>query len=80
MEQNNKLIAPKGEFRVIGVDLFDSTDYIVKDCPKQEEAFSIADDHNKERKGSMNDVYYVYDDAGKLIRDESAVPGPGVSP
>lgn len=76
---------PQGKFRVIGVDLFDHGDYIKKDCDTQGEAFKIADDHNRQRTGSMDDVYYVYDDQGKYLRGEEAVKGEtgervGVSP
>ena len=75
---------PNGMTRVIGVDLFDHEDYLVKDCKTREEAFKIADDHNRSRSGSMDDVYYVYDDAGVYLRGEEAVYGHtgrlGVSP
>lgn len=64
---------PKGKFRVISCDLFDHSDYIKKDCDTQEEAFQIADNHNRQRKGSMDDVYYVYDDQGKYLRGEEAI-------
>ena len=64
---------PKGKTRVIGIDLFSHEDYIVKDCDTVEEAFKLADDTNKERKGAMDGVYYVYDDTGKYIRGAVAV-------
>ena len=64
---------PQGKFRVIGVDLFDHEDYVKKDCDTKEEAFHIADDHNRQRKGSMDDVYYVYDDQGEYLRGEEAI-------
>lgn len=64
---------PRGKFRVVGVDLFAHEDYIKKDCDTQEEAFQIADDHNRQRNGSMDDVYYVYDDQGEYLRGEEAV-------
>ena len=61
---------PEGKFRVIGCDLFDHSDFVVKDCDAQGEAFKIADDHNRKRNGSMDDVYYVYDDNGTYLRSE----------
>lgn len=71
--------APKGKWRVIGVDLFDHDDYLVGDFDGQQEAFKIADEHNKKRSGSMADVYYVYDDNGLYVRGNEAV-GQEVSP
>jgi hypothetical protein len=64
---------PKGKFRVIGVDLFDGGDYVVEDCDTQEQAFALADEHNSERTGSMDDVRYVYDDQGNYLRGEEAI-------
>jgi|GEM_PF-5345755 len=52
-----ELKAPQGKTRVVGVDLFDHGDYLVKDCDTQSEAFEIADNHNCKRSGSMDDVY-----------------------
>ncbi|HVV15448.1 MAG TPA: hypothetical protein VHD55_03565 [Candidatus Paceibacterota bacterium] len=75
---------PKGKTRVIGCDLFDRSDYLVGDYHKREDAFKIADEKNRARTGSMDDVYYVYDDTGKYIRGEEAVKeltgGLGISP
>jgi hypothetical protein len=75
---------PNGKTRVIGCDLFDHTDYLVGDYDKREDAFKIADENNCARTGSMDDVYYVFDDTGKHIRGEEAVKkltgGLGVSP
>jgi len=67
---------PRGsarKFRVVGVDLFSHEDYLVQECAEREEAFRIADAHNSERTGSMEDVYYVYDDHGTYIRGNEAV-------
>ena len=64
---------PNGKFRVIGCDLFDHSDYVVKDCDALSEAFEIADERNRKRKGSMDDVYYVYDDKGTHLRGEEAI-------
>lgn len=67
------------KFRVIGADLFSHEDYLVADYDSQEEAFAIADEHNTKRKGSLDDVYYVYDDRGRYIRGNEAV-GQKISP
>ncbi|HEU5114331.1 MAG TPA: hypothetical protein VFT82_01035 [Candidatus Paceibacterota bacterium] len=72
-------IAPKGLFRVVGVDLFSHGDYFMGDHA-QVVAFRVADEHNKRRKEPMDDVYYVYNDEGTLVRDQSAVSQIGVSP
>jgi hypothetical protein len=64
---------PKGKTRVVGIDLFASEDCLVGDFDDREEAFTVADEHNKTRRGSMDDVYYVYDDTGELVRNEEAV-------
>lgn len=64
---------PAGKFRVIGIDLFDKTDYLIKDCDTQDEAFERADVRNRQRTGSMDDVFYVYNDQGKFLRGEEAI-------
>ena len=74
-----ELKAPKGKTRVVEVNLFDRKDYPVGDFDTREEAFKVADEHNKKRSGSMSDVYYVYDDEGRYIRGNEAV-GQKVSP
>lgn len=71
--------APKGKTRIVCVDLFDREDYLVGDYDDQNEAFRIADAHNKKRSSSMEDVYYVYNDVGTYIRGNEAV-GQKVSP
>lgn len=80
---NNELKAPAGKFRVIGIDLFESAnedaDYLIGDFDTQAEAFKIADDRNRKRTGSMDDVYYVYDDQGRYVRGNEVV-GQRVSP
>jgi hypothetical protein len=67
MAVNTELKAPKGEFRVVGVDLFSHEDYLVGDYPKKEDAISVADGNNNRRTSSMDDVYYVYDDEGQNV-------------
>jgi hypothetical protein len=66
----SKLISgiPSGKTRVIGVDLFAFEEYLVKDCDTREEAFTLADEKNKNRQGQMYDVYYVYNEGGEYIR------------
>jgi hypothetical protein len=71
--------APAAKFIVIGVDLFSHEDYLVGNYDSREEAFKIADEHNTRRKGSLDDIYYVYDDQGTYIRGNEAV-GQEVSP
>jgi len=62
--------APKNEFRVIGVDLFDDTDYLVGDYKTCAIALNIAGEHNMAREGQMSDVYYVYNDRGEYIGED----------
>jgi hypothetical protein len=64
---------PAGKTRVIYVDLFDHDEGVVKDCETKEKAFEIADAHNRTRKGSMDTVYYVYDDQGQYLRGNEAI-------
>lgn len=64
---------PAGKTRVIYVDLFSHEDGVVKDCDTEKEAFGIADAHNRTRKGSMDTVYYVYDDQGRYLRGNEAI-------
>lgn len=64
---------PAGTYRVAGCDLFDGSDYLVKDCNTKDEAFWIADDHNRVRSGGLSDTYCVYDCEGNCIRDETDV-------
>jgi hypothetical protein len=70
---STELKAPAGKIRVVGVDLFDHDDYLVGDFDSRDTAFEKADTHNKGRSGSMDDVYYVYDDQGHYIRGNEAV-------
>ena len=59
-----KLIAPRGQFRVVGVDTFEGpfADFLVGDFTEKQIAIQAA----KERAGKMA-PYYVYDDKGKLL-------------
>ena len=65
--EKTKLKAPAGKFRVVGVDLFDHSDYIQGDYGNLMEASHIATEKNAQRQTSTEDVYYVYDDEGKFI-------------
>jgi len=76
---STELKAPKGKIRAVGVDLFDHSDYLVGDYDSRDEAFRVADEHNAQRSGMMDDVYYVYNDEGCYIRGNEAV-GQKVSP
>ena len=57
-----RLTAPKGKFRVIGVDTFEGprADYLIDDFDKLKDAIEEARGHA----GSMNPCY-VYDDRGR---------------
>jgi hypothetical protein len=70
---STELKAPEGKIRVVGIDLFDHGDYLVGDYDKREEAFEVADGNNTKRTGSMDDIYYVYNDQGEYIRGNEAV-------
>ena len=51
--------APKGKFRVIGVDTFDGGDWLQDDCDTLEVALKVAKDNG----GEMT-VMHVYDENG----------------
>lgn len=63
---NTELRAPRGMFRVVGLDLKNNKDYLVKDCQTKKEALALMDWHNGKREGQV-DVYYVYDDKGTYL-------------
>ena len=60
-----ELFAPKGKYRVIGVDTFESptADYLIGDYESQDKAFDECDKHG----GEMN-ICYVYDSQGNRLR------------
>lgn len=64
---------PPGMTRVIGVDLFDGTDYLIGDFDDPHSAFEEADERNKGRCSSMDDVFYVYDEEGSYLRGPEAL-------
>jgi hypothetical protein len=55
-------VAPKGKFRVIGVDTFDGGDWCQGDFDTREAALQCARD-----KGGEMTMMHVYDDTGKHI-------------
>ncbi len=59
-----------GKTRVIGVDLFDHEDYIVGDYNEKNEALEVARNKNHARRGSMDDIYYVYNDKGEYLHPD----------
>lgn len=61
---NTELKAPKGKFRVVGVDTFESptADYLIGDYKEKETAIVTA----RIKGGEMNRTY-VYDDNGKEV-------------
>lgn len=70
-----ELKAPKNQYRVVGVDLFEGADYLVGDYDSQQEAFDYADAYNKTRLSSIDNVYYVYNDRGHYLRGNETVGG-----
>lgn len=60
---------PKGKFRVIRVDPLSGDDFPTgDDHDTKESAFVLADTHNAKRVCETQDVYYVYDHEGDLLR------------
>lgn len=59
---NTELKAPKGKYRVVGVDTFSNEDWIVGDYNGSKEAKEIAD-----KKGGTMTMMHVYDHNGKCI-------------
>lgn len=62
-------IAPRGCFRVIGVDIVNDERYIVGDYNK-EEALRRKNEHNARRSKKYwcrDDLYFVYDDQGRSV-------------
>jgi hypothetical protein len=61
------LKAPKGKYRVVGTDTFESpsppyADYLIGDYASLDEAKHVADD-----KGAAMNLVYVYDATGKTL-------------
>ncbi|MFA5031085.1 MAG: hypothetical protein WC495_05880 [Patescibacteria group bacterium] len=61
--------APKGKYRVIGVDMFSHEDYLVGDYATRLKAIHVVDEKKKkaQSQGSLPDRYYAYNDKGEWI-------------
>lgn len=59
-----ELQAPKGKFRVVGVDTFDGTDWVEGDFKTKQEAFDVAN-----QKGGEMLKTHVYDDKGNHLHE-----------
>ena len=70
---------PSGMTRVISVDLFSHEEDLVQDFDSRIDALKAATSHNGRRKGSMDEVYYVYDDKGEPV-DDRTIEKVGVRP
>ena len=62
MSERTELKAPKGKFRVVGVDTFDGTDWVSGDFDTSAEALA----HAKEKGGTMLKMH-VYDEYGQHL-------------
>jgi hypothetical protein len=58
------LRAPKGKFRIVGVDTFDGGDWIKADVSTLQAAKTIC---NSETEGKQMLKYHVYNDEGKHV-------------
>ena len=58
--------APKGQYRIIGVDTFDGTDWIEGDYKTLVEAYDIAEANVK---GAVMLKMYIYNDKGEYLID-----------
>ena len=59
--------APKGKFRVIGVDMFSNEDYLVGDYSTKLKALAVVDERKSKPNGTLPDRYYAYNDKGEYI-------------
>jgi guanosine-3',5'-bis(diphosphate) 3'-pyrophosphohydrolase len=69
-DRKDRRRAPLAQFRVVGYDQYDYTDYIVGDFPTRQEASLIASTRAAEANGiptSFSDLYFVYDDQGVCL-------------
>ena len=70
MDAATDRIAPKGMYRILGIDKFANEHWIDGDYPTLEEALERARTQSQEAasdgdtKGSIATVWYVYDDRG----------------
>jgi len=73
-----KVTSNKGEFTVLGVDMFDGTDYVIGKYKTKKQAFEIAEKNVKEAlryasDASIADYYYVYDSVGNYLGQGSCL-------
>ena len=61
--------APRGKFRVIGMDMFSNEDYLVGDyCTKLKAITVVTEKKSKSQcQGNLPDRYYAYDDKGNWV-------------
>lgn len=64
MDEEFSRQAPKGKFRVVGVDTFDGGDWVQQDCDSLDEAIEVA----KKNGGQMTKMH-VYDENGNHLFD-----------
>ena len=82
-ETDDRRRAPPGEFRVVGYDQYDYSDYVVGDFATPEEAGRVARARAASPNGtptSFSDLFFVYDDQGTCLErvtyDELQEGGP----
>lgn len=66
-----ELKAPKGKFRVVARDMLSHKYCFVGDYDSKPKACQIAEQGNNDRIRFVDDVYFVYDDEGRLIQAKS---------
>ena len=54
--------APPGQYRVVGVDLFEGIDYVLKDCKRLTDAKHLAD-----MNAGVMYITHVFDDDGQQV-------------
>ena len=64
--------SPKGKFRVLGIDRYDHSDWLEKECDTEEEAVTLAEEKTNAAKKSATDasiatVFYAYSPKGEYI-------------
>jgi len=71
-ELKGRLVNDEGEFRVLGTDRFDGSDWLAGSFKTAEEAIEFARKRTDQAKSSATDssiatVYYAYDPEGKYL-------------
>jgi hypothetical protein len=61
--------APKGKYRVIGVDMFSNEDYLIGDYSTKLKALRVVIEKRvkSQSQGTLPDRYYAYNDKGEYI-------------